>query len=124
MTRLEDRPLLLGLFGATFALASIAGPLLGGSFQSFAEDLLTATLQVELSRVGLGSIFTHLLCTQNKSRPCFLAMVFYSMFDMRVADDTAYNFFSVNLPVSLMSPPARGYSKLSCYWVWSHRCDG
>jgi MFS family permease len=32
VTRLEQRPLLFGAFGAVFALASVAGPLLGGVF--------------------------------------------------------------------------------------------
>lgn len=32
VTRLEDRPLLFGSFGAVFAVASAVGPLLGGVF--------------------------------------------------------------------------------------------
>jgi MFS family permease len=32
ITRLEQRPLLFGLFGAVFALSSVLGPLLGGAF--------------------------------------------------------------------------------------------
>ncbi|KAG8743762.1 hypothetical protein FRC10_011482 [Ceratobasidium sp. 414] len=32
VTRLEDRPLLFGLFGAVFAISSVAGPLVGGAF--------------------------------------------------------------------------------------------
>ncbi|KAM0793803.1 hypothetical protein ACM66B_001219 [Microbotryomycetes sp. NB124-2] len=32
VTRLEDRPKLLGLFGAVFAVSSVVGPLLGGVF--------------------------------------------------------------------------------------------
>jgi MFS family permease len=32
ITRLEQRPLLFGLFGAIFALSSVLGPLLGGAF--------------------------------------------------------------------------------------------
>jgi MFS family permease len=32
VTRLEDRPRLLGMFGAVFAVASVIGPLMGGAF--------------------------------------------------------------------------------------------
>ncbi|KAG8703474.1 hypothetical protein FRC08_002816 [Ceratobasidium sp. 394] len=32
VTRLEDRPLLFGLFGAVFAVSSVVGPLVGGAF--------------------------------------------------------------------------------------------
>jgi MFS family permease len=32
ITRLEQRPLLFGLFGAIFAVSSVVGPLLGGAF--------------------------------------------------------------------------------------------
>lgn len=32
ITRLEQRPVLFGLFGAVFALSSVIGPLLGGAF--------------------------------------------------------------------------------------------
>ncbi|KDQ15404.1 hypothetical protein BOTBODRAFT_131210 [Botryobasidium botryosum FD-172 SS1] len=32
VTRLEDRPLLFGTFGAVFAIASVVGPLIGGAF--------------------------------------------------------------------------------------------
>jgi MFS family permease len=32
ITRLEQRPLLFGLFGAVFAFSSVVGPLLGGAF--------------------------------------------------------------------------------------------
>lgn len=32
ITRLEQRPLLFGLFGAVFALSSVVGPLMGGAF--------------------------------------------------------------------------------------------
>lgn len=32
VTRLEDRPVLFGAFGAVFAFASVVGPLLGGAF--------------------------------------------------------------------------------------------
>lgn len=32
VTRLEQRPKLLGLFGAVFAVSSVIGPLLGGAF--------------------------------------------------------------------------------------------
>lgn len=32
ITKLEQRPILLGSFGAVFALASVIGPLLGGVF--------------------------------------------------------------------------------------------
>jgi len=32
ITRLQDRPILFGLFGAIFALSSVIGPLLGGAF--------------------------------------------------------------------------------------------
>ncbi|KAG8860948.1 hypothetical protein FRB91_000144 [Serendipita sp. 411] len=32
VTRLEDRPILFGAFGAVFAVSSVAGPLMGGAF--------------------------------------------------------------------------------------------
>lgn len=32
ITRLEQRPILFGLFGAVFALSSVVGPLMGGAF--------------------------------------------------------------------------------------------
>jgi MFS family permease len=32
VTRLEDRPIMLGSFGAAFAISSTIGPLLGGAF--------------------------------------------------------------------------------------------
>ena len=35
VTRIEQRPVLFGTFGAVFAVASVAGPLLGGAFADY-----------------------------------------------------------------------------------------
>ncbi|KAE9392455.1 hypothetical protein BT96DRAFT_1057059, partial [Gymnopus androsaceus JB14] len=46
ITRLQDRPRLLGIFGAVFAISSVVGPLMGGAFTDHVLQSLSLYFKV------------------------------------------------------------------------------
>ncbi|KAH7333563.1 ABC transporter [Rhizoctonia solani] len=56
VTRLEDRPLLFGLFGAVFAVSSVVGPLVGGAFTDHVSWRWCFYINLPFGAVSIGAI--------------------------------------------------------------------
>jgi len=56
ITRLEDRPLLFGSFGAVFAVSSVIGPLLGGAFSDHVTWRWCFYINLPIGAISIGVI--------------------------------------------------------------------
>jgi len=56
VTRLEDRPLLFGLFGAVFAISSVVGPLVGGAFTDHVSWRWCFYINLPFGVISVGAI--------------------------------------------------------------------
>ena len=56
VSRLEDRPFLLGSFGGVFALASVVGPLLGGAFTDHVNWRWCFYINVPFGAISIAAI--------------------------------------------------------------------
>ncbi|KZS97593.1 ABC transporter [Sistotremastrum niveocremeum HHB9708] len=68
VTRLEDRPVLFGTFGAVFAVSSVCGPLLGGVLTSDVSWRWCFYINLPFGAIAIGSVvlFLHVKPTPQK----------------------------------------------------------
>ncbi|KIM25825.1 hypothetical protein M408DRAFT_73890 [Serendipita vermifera MAFF 305830] len=100
-TRLEQRPLLFGSFGAVFSFASVVGPLLGGAFTEKVTWRWCFYINLPLGGVSIAAIFFLL-----PSRPVTANALYdgKTMGQKFLALDFVGGFLSLAMIISLLLP--------------------